>query len=137
MREEEEMTEQERRRRKYERRQRQYEHRLRRNHWRTRCLTESQKRIILGDNEKEEQENVGQEDRVETGMEARGVTELSTSPAFSCSIPRGSVGSDDSGSTWYVREGSDIFSPASRLSYHDRVDRSEKNNETVIEIEKD
>ena len=137
MREEEEMTEQERRRRKYERRQRQYEHRLRRNPWRTRCLTESQKRTILGVNEKEEQENVGQEDRVETGMEARGVTELSTSPAFSCSIPRGSMASDDSGSTWYFREGSDIFCPESRVSYHDSVDKGEKNNETVIEITQD
>ena len=114
-----------------------YEQRVRRNHWRTRCLTESQKRIILGENEKEDQGNEGQDNRDETGMETRGET---TSPTFSCSIPRGSVASGDSGSTWYVWEGSDIFCPESRLSnYHDSGEnKGEKNNEmTVIGITKD
>ena len=137
MREEEELTEQERRRRKQERRQRQFEHRLRTNHWKTRGYTESQRRRMLGDKEKKEQEKVEQEDREDTGIETGGMTEMSVSPDFSLSLPRGSVGSVDSGSTWCVREGSDIFSPASRLSYQDKVDKSEKKKETVVEIEKE
>ena len=136
MKEEEELTEQERRRRKQERRQRNFEKRLRTNHWKTRGYTNSQRRRMIGEREKREQEKEAKEEREDTGIQSGGM-EISVSPDFSLSLPRGSVGSVSSGSTWMVREGSDIFSPASKLSYQDRVEKSEKKRDTVVVIEKE
>ena len=135
MQEEEELTEQERRRRKHERRQRNFERRLRDGHWKTRGYTSSQRRRMLGERRKREQEKETKEEMEDTGIESGEMLEVSVSPDFSLHLPRGSVGSVSSGSTlWIVREGSDIFSPASRLSFQDR---SEKKKETVVDIEEE
>ena len=86
---------------------------------------------------KREQEKETKEEMEDTGIESGEMLEGSVSPDFSLNLPRGSVGSVSSGSTWMVREGSDIFSPASRLSYQDRSENNEKKKETVVEIEKE
>ena len=118
--EEEEMTIKERRRRKHLRRQRKYEKRVADGHWKTRGFTESQKRMILESGRKREEE-LAKEDNVEladTGFESGnpGIMDAG-SPDLSIILPRGSVDSTSSGSTlWAVREGSDMFSPYSRMS---------------------
>ena len=119
--EEEEMTIKERRRRKHLRRQRKYEKRVADGHWKTRGFTESQKRTILESGRKRDEE-LAKEDNVEladTGFESGdpGIMVHAGSPDLSIILPRGSVDSTSSGSTlWAVREGSDMFSPYSRMS---------------------
>ena len=135
MQEEEELTTQERRRRKHERRQRNFERRLREGHWKTRGYTGSQRRRMLEARRKREEEKETKDEMVDTGIESGEMMETSGSPDFSLHLHRGSVGSVSSGSTlWMVREGSDIYSPASRLSFQDR---SEKKKETVVDIEEE
>ena len=118
--EEQEMTIKERRRRKYLRRQRKFEKRVAEGHPKTRGFTEEQKREILESGRKREEE-LAKEDNVEledTGFESGnpGIMDAG-SPDLSIILPRGSVDSTSSGSTlWAVREGSDMFSPLSRLS---------------------
>ena len=136
--EEEEMTIKERRRRKYLRRQRNFEKRVADGHWRTRGFTDSQKRRILEAGRKRD-EAKAKETKVEmadtgfemtdTGFESEdpGIMEHTGSPDLSIVLPRGSVDSTSSGSTlWAVREGSDMFSPYSRMSTI---------GETIVDIE--
>ena len=114
------MTIKERRRRKYLRRQRKFEKRVADGHPKTRGFTEEQKRMILESGRKREEE-LAKEDNVEladTGFESGnpGIMDAG-SPDLSIILPRGSVDSTSSGSTlWAVREGSDMFSPYSRMS---------------------
>ena len=119
--EEEDMTIKERRRRKYLRRQRKFEKRMADGHWRTRGFTESQKRRILESGRKRDEEKAKEtnEELADTGFESGdpGIMEHAGSPDLSIVLPRGSVDSTSSGSTlWAVREGSDMFSPYSRMS---------------------
>ena len=136
--EEQEMVIKERRRRKYLRRQREFERRVAEGHPRTRGYTEEQRREILEAGRKREEElakeynveetdtgfNVEEADtgfnveEADTGFESGtpGIMDAG-SPDMSIILPRGSVDSTSSGSTlWAVREGSDMFSPLSRLS---------------------
>ena len=117
--EEEEMTIKERRRRKHLRRQRKYERRVADGHWKTRGFTEEQKRLILEAGRKREEELAEEtKEELDTGFESGdpGIIQAG-SPDMSIILPRGSVDSTSSGSTlWAVREGSDMFSPYSRLS---------------------
>ena len=48
---------------------------------------------MLGEREKREQEKETKEEIEDTGIESGGVLEVSVSPDFSLSLPRGSVGS--------------------------------------------
>ena len=119
--EEEDMTIKERRRRKYLRRQRKFEKRVADDHWRTRGFTESQKRRILESGRKRDEEKAKEtnEELADTGFESGdpGIMVHAGSPDLSIILPRGSVDSTSSGSTlWAVREGSDMFSPYSRMS---------------------
>ena len=139
--EEEEMTIKERRRRKYLRRQRKFEKRVADGHWRTRGFTESQKRRILEAGRKREEEAAKEtrEETADTGLgmtdtgfesEDPGMMEHAVSPDLSIVLPRGSVDTTSSGSTlWAVREGSDMFSPYSRMSTILPV------GETIVDIE--
>ena len=113
------MTIKERRRRKYLRRQRKFEKRVAEGHWRTRGFTGSQKRRILESGRKRDEEEAKEtnEELADTGFESGGIKEYAGSPDLSIVLPRGSVDSTSSGSTlWAVREGSDMFSPYSRMS---------------------
>ena len=119
--EEEEMTIKERRRRKHLRRQRKFEKRVADGHWKTRGFTESQKRTILESGRKRDEELAKEtnEELADTGFESGdpGIMVHAGSPDMSIILPRGSVDSTSSGSTlWAVREGSDMFSPYSRMS---------------------
>merc|ERR1712240_913509 len=139
--EEEEMTIKERRQRKYLRRQRNFEKRVADGHWQTRGFTEEQKRRILEAGRKREEEaakeikDVTADTRLEmtdTGFESEdpGMREHAVSPDMSIVLPRGSVDTTSSGSTlWAVREGSDMFSPYSRMSTILPV------GETIVDIE--
>merc|ERR1712240_800937 len=133
MKEEEDLTIQERRRRKYARRQRNFEKRLIEGHWKTRGFTGSQRRRMLEDRRKREEAKEAKEEMVDTGIESGEHMEPTGSPDLSLQLPRGSVGSTSSGSTlWVMREGSDIYSPHSRMSFHDN-----KKKETVVNIEEE
>ena len=116
--EEEDLTIKERRLRKHLRRQRKFERRVAEGHWRTRGFTGSQRRRILEAGRMREEEAKGtKEELADTGIESGGITEPTGSPDWSIQLPRGSVDSTSSGSTlWAVREGSDMFSPYSRMS---------------------
>ena len=119
--EEEDMTIKERRRRKHLRRQRKFEKRVAEGHWRTRGFTGSQKRRILESGRKRDEEKAKEtnEELADTGFESGdpGIMEHAGLPDLSIILPRGSVDSTSSGSTlWAVREGSDMFSPYSRMS---------------------
>ena len=142
MKEEEELTEQERRRRKHERRQRNFERRLREGHWKTRGYSGSQRRRMLEERRKREQDKETKEETEDTviemedtGTEVGERLEAAGSPDVSLYIHRDSMGSASSGSTlWAVRRGSDIYSPESRLSFHEK---SERKKETVLDIEEE
>ena len=133
MQEEEELTIQERRRRKYERRQRNFEKRLIEGHWKTRGFTGSQRRRMLEARRKREEAKETKEEMADTGIESGEQMEPTGSPDLSLQFPRGSVGSTSSGSTlWVMRDGSNIYSPHSRMSFHDN-----KKKETVVDIEEE
>ena len=131
LKEEEDFTIQERRRRKHLRRQRNFERRVAEGHWRTRGFTGSQRRRILEAGRKREEEEAKEtkEELADTGIESGEVMEPTGSPDLSIQLPRGSVDSTSSGSTlWAVREGSDMFSPYSRMSTI---------GETIVNIEEE
>ena len=82
---------------------------------------------------KREEAKEAKEELVDTRIESGEHMEPTGSPDLSLQLPRGSVGSTSSGSTlWAVREGSDIYSPHSRMSFQDS-----KKKETIVNIEEE